>query len=71
MEREKIKKLWEEIEIKLKVLKELEEKLSEKYKVIYVDLKEKENRVCDDVRKDIEENGFVWVWNYLKLWWLF
>lgn len=71
MEREKIKKLREETEIKLKALKESEEKSSEKYKAIYADLKEKENRVRDDVRKDIEENGFVRVWNYLKSWWPF
>lgn len=60
MEKEFFKILWEDIDKKLKVLKELEEKLGkdEKFKVIYFNLKEKESRVCDDIRKDIVENGF-------------
>lgn len=57
--------------MKLKVWKELKEKLIEQMNVIILELKEKENRVCDDVRQDIVENGFEWVWKYVKFWWLF
>lgn len=48
--------------MKLKVWEELKEKLVDEKKVIILELEEKENRVCDDVRKDIVENGFIWVW---------
>lgn len=71
MELELIKKYWDEKDIKLKVWKKLKEKLMEEMNVIILELKEKENRVCDDVRNDIVENGFVWVWKYSKFWWLF
>lgn len=57
--------------MKLKVWKKLKEKLIEQMNVIILELKEKENRVCDDVRQDIVENGFEWVWKYVKFWWLF
>lgn len=73
MEKDLLKKLRREADNKLKALKESEEKSdSEKLrKAIYSDLKEKEDRVRDDVRKDIAENGFARAWKYLKSWWPF
>lgn len=68
MEKELLKTLREDTDKKLKALKESEEKSGkdEKLKAIYSNLKEKESRVCDDIRKDIAENGFKQAWTFIK-----
>lgn len=71
METELLKKLQEETAMKCKALQESGEKSVEKLNAIFAELKEKENRVRDDVRKDIAENGFVRAWKYVKSFWPF
>lgn len=71
METELLKKLQDETAMKCKALQESGEKSVEKLNAIFAELKEKENRVRDDVRKDIAENGFVRAWKYIKSWWPF
>lgn len=71
METELFKKLQEETFMKYKALQESGEKSIEKLNALFVELKEKENRVRDDVRKDIAENGFVRAWKYVKSLWPF
>lgn len=71
METELLKKLQEETAMKYKALQESGEKSVEKLNAIFAELKEKENRVRDDVRKDIAENGFVRAWKYVKSFWPF
>lgn len=71
METELLNKLQDETDMKLKVWKESEEKSIENVNAILSELKEKKNRVRDDVRKDIAENGFDRAWKYVKSWWPF
>lgn len=71
MELDLLKKYRDEKVMKIKALEESEEKFTEKKNAILSELKEKENRVRDDVRKDIAENGFVRAWTYVKSWWPF
>lgn len=71
MELELIKKHRDEKDMKLKAWKESKEKSIEQMNAIISELKEKENRVRDDVRQDIAENGFERAWKYVKSWWPF
>lgn len=66
-----IKKHQDEKDMKLKAWEESKEKSIEEKKAIISEFKEKENRVRDDVRKDIAEKGFTRAWQYLKSWWPF
>lgn len=71
MELELIKKHRDEKDMKLKAWKKSKEKSIEQMNAIISELKEKENRVRDDVRQDIAENGFERAWKYVKSWWPF
>lgn len=66
-----IKKHQYEKKMKLKAWEESKEKSVDEKKAIISELEEKENRVRDDVRKDIAENGFTRAWQYVKSWWPF
>lgn len=71
MELELLKKHRDEKDMKLKAWQESKEKSIKEMNAIISELKEKENRVRDDVRNDIAENGFVRAWKYVKSWWPF
>lgn len=71
METELLKKLQDETAMKFKAMQESGENRDEKFAAILAELKEKKKRVRDDVRKNIEENGFVRAWKYVKSWWPF
>lgn len=71
METELLKKLQVETDMKIKALQESGEKSVEKMNAIFSEVKEKESRVRDIVRKEIEENGFVRAFKYIWSWWPF